>query len=169
MKKIVLFAITLCLCFAVFGTSFAETAATEARGAEAPDAEMTAEELYETGKAAMDAGDYEKALEYCRLAADHGYSEAIKEIGNLYCYGLGMETDYDKAYEYYLRAADLGNINAVNNLGNCYLEGRGVEKNEEEAVKYYRTAAEQGIAAAQYNLGYVYLTGSGSAKTTARL
>jgi len=81
-----------------------------------PAAEMTAEELYETGKAAMNAGDYAKALEYCQLAADLGYSEAIKEIGNLYSFGLGVETDYDKAFEYYQRAADLGNLNAVNNL-----------------------------------------------------
>ena len=55
--------------------------------------------LYEDGKAAMNAGDYEKAMEYCRLAADFGYSEAIKEIGNLYCYGLGVEPDDDKAFE----------------------------------------------------------------------
>ena len=64
-----------------------------------PAAGMTAEELYETGKAAKDAGDYAKALEYCQLAADLGSSEAIKEIGNLYFFGLGVETDYDKAFE----------------------------------------------------------------------
>ena len=39
MKKAVLFAIVLCLCFAVFGASFAETAA-----------EMTPEELYRRKK-----------------------------------------------------------------------------------------------------------------------
>ena len=120
---------------------------------ELKDPEMTAEELYETGKAAKDAGDYAKALEYCQLAADLGSSEAIKEIGNLYFFGLGVETDYDKAFEYYQQAAELGNFNAINNLGNCYLNGRGVEKNDEEAVKYFQMAAEQGVAAAHPSSG----------------
>ena len=161
MKKIALFILALCLCFTVFGgTAFAETVAAETP-AEKPAEEMTAEELYKIGKAAKDAEDYAKALKYCQLAADLGFSEAIKEIGNLYCFGLGMEQDYDKAFEYYQKAADLGNINAVNNLGNCYLNGHGVEQNEEEAVEYYRTAAEQGNAIAQNNLGNLYLNGRG--------
>ena len=63
MKKTVLFTLILCLCFPVFGAVFAETAATEALATEKPAAEMTAEELYETGKTAMDAGDYAKALD----------------------------------------------------------------------------------------------------------
>ena len=64
-----LFVLALCLCFTVFGGSaFAETAQAETTGtetvaAEKPAAEMTPEELYETGKAAMDAGDYAKALD----------------------------------------------------------------------------------------------------------
>ena len=52
---------------------------------------MIAEELYEAGKVAKDAGDYAKALEYCQLVGDLGYSDAIKEIGNLYYKGFGME------------------------------------------------------------------------------
>ena len=128
MKKIILFAITLCLCFGVFGAAFAETEATKAPGDETSAAELTAEGLYRAGKEARDAEDYGKALEYYQAAADLGYSEAIKEIGNLYYFGLGVEPDDAKAFEYYQRAADLGNFNAVNNLGNCYLEGHGVEK-----------------------------------------
>lgn len=58
MKKMMLFVLTLFLCFSVFGGSaFAKTAAAETA------TEMTAEELYQAGKSAKDAGDYEKALE----------------------------------------------------------------------------------------------------------
>ena len=125
MKKTVLFVLVLCLCFAVFGASFAEPAATEAAGAEATETEMTAEELCQAGKDAKNAGDYAKALDCYQRAAELGDSEAIKEIGNMYAYGIGVDVDDDKAFEYYQRAADLGNFNAINNLGNCYMDGRG--------------------------------------------
>ena len=62
MKKSILLTLILCLCFAAFGTSYAETAATEAPGTEAPTAEMTPEELYQTGDAAIDEEDYGKAM-----------------------------------------------------------------------------------------------------------
>lgn len=109
-RKTTLFAIILCLCFAVFGASFAETASTEAPKADDPVAEMTAEELYQAGKEAYDTKDYAKALEYFRQAGDLGYSEAIKEIGNLYSFGLGVEKDLDKAAEYYRKGLDAGYI-----------------------------------------------------------
>ena len=54
MKKTVLFVLVLCLCFAAFSPAFAETAVTEA---------PAAEELYQAGRDAVDAGDYGKAKE----------------------------------------------------------------------------------------------------------
>ena len=87
MKKTILLTFILCLCFAAFGTSFAEAAATEAPGKEAPAAEMTPEELYQTGNAAFDEEDYGKAMEYFQLAADAGNAEGWRGIGNLYANG----------------------------------------------------------------------------------
>ena len=103
MKKIVLFAISLCLCFTAFGASFAETAA-----AEKPAAEMTAEELYRAGLDAYDAKDYGKALEYYQLAADQGVDAAFIGLGDLYRDGHGVEQDDGKAAEYYRKALELG-------------------------------------------------------------
>jgi len=71
MKKIMMFALALCMCFTVFGGSaFAEAAAVEATGTEtsaaeapaeeAPKAEMIAEELYQAG---LDAKDAERLWE----------------------------------------------------------------------------------------------------------
>ena len=96
-----LFVLALCLCFTAVGAAFAETAA-----ADKPAAEMTAEELYQAGRDAYTAEDYEKALEYFQLAADLGNAKGLRAIGNLYFYGLGVELSTEKAIEYYQRAAD---------------------------------------------------------------
>ena len=92
MKKTVMFVLVLCLCFAAFSPAFAETAVTEA---------PAAEELYQAGRDAVDAGDYGKAKEYFQLAADAGNAEGWRGIGNLYADGLRVEQSYEKAKEYY--------------------------------------------------------------------
>ena len=82
MKKAVLFAIVLCLCFAVFGASFAETAA-----------EMTPEELYRAASAALDAKDYATAMKYYQLAGEAGNADGWRGLGTMYVNGNGMEPD----------------------------------------------------------------------------
>ena len=136
MKKIMLFVLVLCLCFTAVGAAFAETAATEAPAADKPAAEMTAEELYQAGQDAKDAGDYAKAMEYYQMAADLGNAEAWKGIGYLYDYGLGVEQDYVRALEYYQRAADQGDVGAMRNLGVFYYFGKGVEQDFGKALEY---------------------------------
>ena len=70
MKKMMLVALVLCLCFAVFGGSaFAEAAATE----------KPAAELYQAGLDAFNAEDYGKALEYYQQAAEAGYTPDEEE------------------------------------------------------------------------------------------
>lgn len=70
MKKMMLVALVLCLCFAVFGGSaFAEAAATE----------KPAAELYQAGLEALDAEDYGKALDYYQQAAEAGYTPDEEE------------------------------------------------------------------------------------------
>ena len=101
MKKTLLFILALCLCFTAFGAAFAETAAAEARTAEKPAAEMTAEELYQAGRDAINAEDYGRAMEYFQLAADAGNAEGWRDLGNMYADGLGVEPDYNRAMEYY--------------------------------------------------------------------
>ena len=101
MKKTLLFILALCLCFTAFGAAFAETAAAEARTAEKPAAEMTAEELYQAGRDSISAEDYGKAMEYFQLAADAGNAEGWRGLGNMYADGLGVEPDYNRAMEYY--------------------------------------------------------------------
>ena len=117
MKKIMLFALALCLCFTVFGgAAFAENAAAEVPAAEKPASEMTPEELYQAGNTAYDAADYEKAIEYWQLAADAGHPEGWRSIGALYANGEGVEMDLDRALEYFQMSADRGDAKAFNNM-----------------------------------------------------
>ena len=67
-----LFVLILCLCFTAVIAVFAETAAEEA-----PKAEMTAEELFQAGKAAYDAEDYGKAI-YVDAAFRLGAEKALE-------------------------------------------------------------------------------------------
>ena len=70
MKKMMLVALVLCLCFTVFGGSaFAETVTTEKPVAE----------LYQAGLDAFNAEDYGKALEYYQQAAEAGYTPDEEE------------------------------------------------------------------------------------------
>ena len=156
MKKIVLFTISLCLCFTAFGASFAETAA-----AEKPAAEMTAEELYQAGKAACDAADYGKAMEYFQLAADAGNAEGWRGLGNLYVNGQGVEMNLDKAREYYDLAAEQGDAKALYNIGALYLYDMGEKQDTGKAIEYYQKAGELGCADAYTMLANIYLYGVG--------
>ena len=161
MKRTILFVLTLCLCLAVFGTAFAETAATEAPKAETPATETSAEELYKTGLEAFSAEDYGKAMEYLAKAAELGNSDALFAIGCMYDAGLGVEQDTGKAIEYYQKAAGLGNAGAMNNLGVLYEDGQGVEQDYEQALKYYQQAMELGEAFAYASIGDMYRNGRG--------
>lgn len=49
-------------------------------------------------------------------------------IGNMYCYGEGMEKDFAKGAEWLTKAALQGNAPAQYNLGRMYQWGKGVKK-----------------------------------------
>ena len=168
MKKTVLFAITLCLCFAVFGASFAEAAAAESPAAEKPAAEMTAEELCEAGRAACDAADYGKAMEYFQLAADAGNAEGWRGIGSLYANGEGVEMNLDKAREYFELAAEQGDAKALYNIGVLYQYAMGEEQDTAKAVEYYQKSGELGFAEAYTTLVSLYLYGNGVQQDTGK-
>ena len=115
MKRSVLFVLIVCLCLNVFGSA----ALAEAVRAETA-AAKSAEELYQAGRDAYDAKDYEKAMEYFQAAADQDYTKALSSIGSLYAEGQGVEQDYGKAREYWLLAADKGVAQALCELVNLY-------------------------------------------------
>lgn len=151
MKKTVLFATVLCLCFAVFGASFAETAA----------AEMTPEELYQAASAAFDAKDYATAMKYYQLAGEAGSADGWRGLGAMYVNGDGMEADPGKALEYYKLAAEMGDAKTLYNIGLLYLYGLGLEQDTARAVEYWQQSGELGFATAFTTLAAIYEFGNG--------
>lgn len=161
MKKAIMLAAVLCLCFAAFGASFAETAAEEVPAAEKPAAEMTAEELYRAGKAAHDAADYGKAMKYFQLAADAGNAEGWRGIGSLYANGFGVEPDIGKAMEYFLLAAEKGDAKSFYNIGLLYMVGMNGKQDAGKAIEYYQKSGELGFSEAYTTLASIYQYGEG--------
>ena len=142
----------------VLGT---EAPGTEAPGTEAPAAEMTPEELYQAGKAAYEAGDFAKAMEYYRRAADAGSADGLRSIGNLYANGEGVEVDPKKAREYYDLAAAQGDAKSFYNIAILYQYGEGERQDTGKAVEYYLKSGEMGFADAWTALAYIYQYGDG--------
>lgn len=138
-----------------------EVPGTEAPGTEAPAAEMTPEELYQAGKAAHDAGDYGKAMEYYRRAADAGSADGLRGIGNLYANGEGVEKDPGRALEYYDQAAAQGDAKAFFNIGVMYQYGENGEQDTGKAVESYLRSGEMGFADAWTTLASLYQSGNG--------
>ena len=86
-------------------------------------------------------GNYRKALDAFKKAADLGVHEAELNVGIIYDEKLQNKSE---AVKWYRRAADHGDTNAMFNLGICYGKGEGVRKDYDEAEKWLRKAAELG-------------------------
>ena len=161
MKKIILFLLTLSMCFTAFGGSaFAETTAAETAQAEKPAAEMSPEELYQAGFNAYLAGDYETALAFYQLAADAGSLDGLRGLGNLYTQGMAVRMDFDRGMAYYYLAADQGDAKSMYNLGLVTINGEGsVGQDIGKAIEYYEQAGDHGHADAFRALGVIFQNG----------
>jgi len=101
------------------------------------------------------AQDYEKALEYYKIAAKQNNILAQNSIGYIYQYGKGkIPVDLDEALVWYTRAADGDHIPAFNNLGTIYQK----KKNFQKAREWYLKAAMKNNAYGAYNLGNLFLS-----------
>jgi len=84
---------------------------------------------FDEAAAAYDRGDYAKAFVIWKELADDGDIAAMRNVGQLYRRGLGVERDPVMAFRYYGRAAELGLATAMANVGVMYVTGEGVEAN----------------------------------------
>lgn len=144
-----------------------------------------ADELLESGKAAEDAGDYERACMLYEQAAGEGSAAAMLRIANLYLtkpfrqvkqsnllqllqqgipalpWTLSEESvpDYGRALEWCLKAAQAGSASACLSAGLMLCEGMGCRANVAEGTAYLERAASAGVKAAE---NYLHLyRGSG--------
>ncbi len=123
---------------------------------------------FDAGTRAFDAGDYATAIKEWQPAAEGGDVAAMRNLGQIYRLGLGVEKDPVQAIKWYKRAAEIGFDRAQANLGAMYLEGYGVDRDFAEAAHWFDRAARQGHVLAQYNLGLMYENGLGVSRDPAR-
>lgn len=116
-------------------------------------------DAFQQGLDAYLDGDYVKAMELWRPAAESGDSVAAFNVGVLHAQGLGVEADPAEALKWYRQSALDGYANAQFNLGAAYYNGEGTEANVSEAVSWWEKAAEQEHPEALYNLGALYRDG----------
>ena len=120
-----------------------------------------AEDLYQAGKDAYEAKDYDKALQYYEQAADQGNAEGLRGIGTFYAEGDGVEKDINKAMEYWQRAADQGDTKALINLGRLYAMAteEGVPADFDKGLEYFQKAIDLGDAEGLTAIGTAYYNG----------
>ena len=104
---------------------------------------------YPSGYQAYQTGDYPKAFQDWKAAANEGSIDAQAALGILYYKGWGVPQDYAAAGKWYRRAADQGHAVAQNNLGMMYQEGLGVEQDYVEAYLWFSLAAAHGTSEIQ--------------------
>ncbi len=118
----------------------------------------------ESGVAAFNAKDYEKALRLLQPAADHGVATAQGLLARIYGNGWGTPKDRAAALKWARLAAAQGNSEGENILGNSFRTGEGVTQDFNEALRFLRLSADQGNPRAQGNLGRMYRDGQGVEK-----
>ena len=119
---------------------------------------------FDAGLQAYGEGDFTRAAELWRPAANAGDINALFYLGVLHDQGQGTPKDPGQAFRYYERAAVLGHDIASFNLGNAYKHGRGTVRSEKLATYWWQKAAELGVANAQFNLAIQYYRGLGVAR-----
>ena len=138
--------LALCACLASAGPVEARTAAEIAS-------------VFDSGVAAYDAHDYEKAfkiwwgLRFEDLAA-------MRNLGMMLRKGQGTPKDPAMAEEVYLRAAEAGLPTAQAVLADMYLKGEVGPPSLERALPLLEAAAAANHPVAQFQLGELYETGA---------
>jgi len=80
----------------------------------------------EEARDAMEANQFDKAMQILRPAANAGNADAEELIGIMYAMGLGVTQDDRRAFEWYLRSAMKGHAGAQSGVGWYYEVGRGL-------------------------------------------
>lgn len=97
-------------------------------------------ECYYTGTYVQQ--NYDEALVYYTMAANHGHVKAKSILGEMYTRGQGTEEDLSMALKYFLESANEGWPISMLNTGIFYLMGYGVTPDKAEAIKWFRKLRE---------------------------
>ena len=106
--------------------------------------------------------DYQEAMRWAHLAADHGDAAAMDFVGHAFLRGNGIPRSPEIAFGYF-RAAAGESATAAWNLGQCYFGAQGVAQDIPKALETWKQAAILGNGRAAATAAMVYLAGEGVA------
>ena len=84
---------------------------------------------------------YDKAVEYYRIAAAMGNVKAITNLGYCYLYGRGIDVNVSEAIALFIIASSKRDVDAAYKLGDVYSRDKWGVMDKELSVYYYRMAA----------------------------
>ena len=105
--------------------------------------------------------NYEKAMQWYKLAAAGKHVHANYCIAKMYYAGEGVVQDYSEAKGWYRAAANGRDKYAYYALGKMYDTGTGTEQNYEKAAGWYFRAYQENVPYAQYRLAQLCEEGKG--------
>lgn len=105
--------------------------------------------------------DLAGAVQWLKVAAANGHTEASYNLAIAYHYGRGEDRNLAKAIHNYRVAAEGGNGKAMRNLAALYETGDGVERDLASAFTLYERSAQAGLADSQLKTALMLLSGDG--------
>ena len=111
-----------------------------------------AEYFTDKGARAYSREEYREAVEYYRIAASLGETQAIANLGYCYLYGRAIERNIDLAIAYFEIAASMGNIDALYKLGSIFQSDKWGYKDNERAIFYFQNAVFEVLGSKEYDV-----------------
>lgn len=96
------------------------------------------------GPDALPQGNFYRAADWYRKAAEQGFAPAMNNLGELYLAGMGVPRDAAAAFQWHLAGARAGNPVAAINTALDFRLGRGVAANAAEAERWSAWTARRG-------------------------
>ena len=121
----------------------------------------TAHSILDTGRHALEKGDYATAVSGLLPLARKGNASAQYYVGLMCHQGKGLPEDNPAAVGWARRAAAQGNADAEALLGILYSQGQGVPRDDAEAARWFAKAAARGNAMGQMKTGMCHMCGLG--------
>lgn len=117
--------------------------------------------LLKAGDDAFKAKNYTLAQQKYEASALLGNSEAMRNLGENFYYGLGVEKNHTRAKQWFEEAAKRGDARAMGFIGLIYSEGEGINRDQKLALQWLEEAAKRGDAFGMMRLGWAYNNGLG--------
>lgn len=95
--------------------------------------------MVDLGSFYYEAKEFDLALKYYELAAEHNNRWAVSNLGYIWYYGRTGRRDYEKAFRYFSRAREMGDLIAAYKVADMYKNGYYVARDFEK----YRQIIEE--------------------------